>query len=107
MSKFVNWCKSPSGLLVLLSVLTTVILPWPFRWLHISVPERVFVLFILIDMSLALWIGRTIKKHHLKLWWVLLMPVLFAGMVFWRFAQYDYWFAGIYLVLSLLAWLKD
>lgn len=93
MSRVMNWVKVPRNKVVCWSVLITLIVPWVFPLFHISTAVRVGVLFILINMLSALWIGRT--------------PVLFTLMVFLRYKWYAYFFAPIYLLLGVLAMAKD
>lgn len=85
MSRVMNWVKVPRNKVVCWSVLITLIVPWVFPLFHISTAVRVGVLFILINMLSALWIGRTIRRHHLSWWWLFVLPVLFTLMVFLRY----------------------
>ena len=107
MSRVMNWVKVPRNKVVCWSVLITLIVPWVFQLFHISTAVRVGVLFILINMLSALWIGRTIRRHHLSWWWLFVLPVLFTLMVFLRYKWYAYFFAPIYLLLGVLAMAKD
>ena len=94
-------------MIILLSVLVTLILPWGFTLLHVHVAVRILVLWILVNMSLALWFGRLMSKNHLHWWLSLVLPVLFALMVLVRFANYGYWFVPVYWLLTMLAWTRD
>jgi len=85
----------------------SVVMPFLFRLVHLSVAWRVGFLFIVLDGFFAWWLGRTVKNNQLGWWLVLIFPLLFADMVFLRFVKYDYWFVPIYFVLSLLALAKD
>ena len=107
MSRVMNWVKVPRNKVVCWSVLITLIFPWVFPLFHISTAVRVGVLFILINMLSALWIGRTIRRHHLSWWWLFVLPVLFTLMVFLRYKWYAYVVAPIYLLLGVLALAKD
>ena len=107
MSRVMNWVKVPRNKVVCWSVLITLIFPWVFPLFHISTAVRVGVLFILINMLSALWIGRTIRRHHLSWWWLFVLPVLFTLMVFLRYKWYAYFFAPIYLLPGVLAMAKD
>lgn len=82
MSRILNWVKVPRNSVISWSILITLILPWLFPLFHISTAIRVGVLFILIDMFSAWWIGKMIHRHHLAWWWLFVLPVLFAAMVF-------------------------
>ena len=107
MSRILNWVKVPRNSVTSWSILITLILPWLFPLFHISTAIRVGVLFILIDMFSAWWIGKMIHRHHLAWWWLFVLPVLFAAMVFLRYQWYGYFFVPVYILLSLLAMAKD
>ncbi|QVI35975.1 hypothetical protein BVJ53_12030 [Lacticaseibacillus chiayiensis] len=107
MSRVMNWVKVPRNTIICWSVFVTLLLPWIFPLLHLSVAIRVGVLFILINMLSAWWIGKMIHRHHLGWCWLLVLPVLFTLMVLWRYKWYGYFFPPIYIVLSLLAMAKD
>ena len=107
MTKFKSWLMSASGRIILLSILTTLILPWGFTLLHVHVALRVTLLWILINVTLAIYIGRTIAKYPLGWWHSLWLPLLFALMVWVRFADYGYWFAPIYWVLTMLTLTRE
>ena len=64
MSRILNWVKVPRNSVISWSILITLILPWLFPLFHISTAIRVGVLFILIDMFSAWWIGKMIHRHH-------------------------------------------
>ncbi|KRN22210.1 hypothetical protein [Lacticaseibacillus camelliae] len=107
MSKVKAWLKTPSAMIILLSVIATMVLPWGFTLLHVHVAVRVLILWIIINMGLCLWFGRLMSKHHLQWWLTLVLPALFALMVFIRFANYGYWFVPVYWLLTMLAWTRD
>ncbi|MBB1168010.1 hypothetical protein [Lacticaseibacillus paracasei] len=107
MSRVLNWVKVPRNSVISWSILITLILPWLFPLFHISTAIRVGVLFILIDMFSAWWIGKMIHRYHLAWWWLFVLPVLFATMVFLRYQWYGYFFVPVYILLSLLAMAKD
>ncbi|RND56647.1 hypothetical protein [Lacticaseibacillus paracasei] len=107
MSRILNWVKVPRNSVISWSILITLILPWLFPLFHISTAIRVGVLFILIDMFSAWWIGKMIHRYHLAWWWLFVLPVLFATMFFLRYQWYGYFFVPVYILLSLLAMAKD
>lgn len=107
MHKVIVWSKSYLGIVVLGDVFLTLILPWIFKFFGASVPLRIGLLFIILDMVWAVWRGRFMRRGELKWWWSLLMPLLFALMVLLRFAHYDYWFVPIYWVLTMLSFTRD
>ena len=94
-------------LVILTSLIMSVFMPYLFKLVHLAIAWRVGLLFIVLNGFFAWWVGRLIKKNQLGWWLVFIFPILFAIMVFLRFAKYDYWFVPIYLVLSLLALAKD
>lgn len=102
-----RWWQKPLNLVIITSLIMAIVAPYFFKLVNLSIAWRVGLLFIIMDGAFAWWIGRTMKKN--KLFWglVFLFPILFAAMVFLRFAKYDYWFTGYYLILSLIAILKD
>ncbi|MFD1394012.1 hypothetical protein ACFQ3L_10585 [Lacticaseibacillus jixianensis] len=107
MSKVKAWLRTPSALIIILSIIATMVLPWAFTLLHIHVAVRILVLWILIDMGLALWFGRLMSGYHLGWWLSLVLPVCFGIMVLVRFANYGYWFVPVYWLLTMLAWTRD
>lgn len=107
MTKVKAWLKTPSALIILLSMIATLVLPWAFTLLHLHVAVRILVLWILINMSLCLWFGRLMSTYHLNWWFSLVLPVLFALTVLLRFANYGYWFVPVYWLLTMLAWTRD
>ncbi len=107
LQKINAWWQKPLSLLLITNVLMAVLMPFIFKLVHLSIAWRVGLLFLILDGAYAWWIGRTIKRNGLGWWWLLIFPLLFAGMVFLRFAKYDYWFVPIYIVMSLLALAKD
>lgn len=107
MSRVITWGKTKAGMIVWISVVLTLIMPWVIKFAGGSVAFRVGFLFILVNMIWAIIIGRWLRSGQLPWWYSLILPVLFAVMVVWRFARYDYFFVVIYLVLTLLARAKD
>ncbi|WP_179395503.1 hypothetical protein [Lacticaseibacillus absianus] len=107
MTTFFTWVQTYRGRIIALSVLNTLILPWVFTGLHVHVAIRVAVLFILLNLTLAFWIGRWLAKGHLAWWYSLCLPLLFGFMVWFRFADYGYWFMLIYWVVTMLSNTKE
>lgn len=100
MSRILNWVKVPRNSVISWSILITLILPWLFPLFHISTAIRVGVLFILIDMFSAWWIGKMIHRYHLAWWWLFVLPVLFATMVFALSMVWLFLCAGLYFAQS-------
>lgn len=107
LNKLNAWWQKPASLVVLTSIVMAVFMPLFFKLVHLAVAWRVGLLFLVLNSAYAWWLGRTIKSQRLPWWLMLLFPLLFAGMVLWRYADYSYWFVPVYLVLSLLALAKD
>ncbi|WP_155287229.1 hypothetical protein [Lacticaseibacillus zhaodongensis] len=107
LQKINSWWQKPTVLLVITSLIMAIVAPYFFKLVHLSVAWRVGLLFIILDGAFAWWIGRHMKKTHLFWALVFIFPILFAAMVFFRFAKYDYWFTAYYLLLSIIAILKD
>lgn len=106
--KIWTWAKTPQGRIVWLSVLATVILPLVAGPLfHLPVPLRIGLIFILLDMTLAILFGRWLGHYHLPWWYSLVLPLLFAAMVFLRYAQYNYTLVPIYFLLTWLAYSRE
>ncbi len=107
MQKLNAWWQQPLTLSILFSAVMAIIAPIFFKLVHVHIAWRVGLLFIVINTIFAWWLGRYTKQH--KLFWgvILVFPILFAGMVYWRYARYDYWFVLLYAVVSLLALAKD
>ncbi|WP_125703595.1 hypothetical protein [Lacticaseibacillus daqingensis] len=103
MTKLRTWLTSVQGRIIALSILNTLILPWGFTLFHLPVAYRVGVLFILLNLTLAFWIGRWQSRAQLPWWYSLILPLLFGAMVWLRFADYSYWFMPIYWVVTLLS----
>jgi hypothetical protein len=107
MQKLNAWWQKPLTLSILFSAVMAVLAPLFFKLVHISTANRVGFLFVIINTVFAWWLGRYVKKNRLFWAVILVFPILFAGMIFWRYAKYDYWFAGLYLITSLMALAKD
>lgn len=68
---------------------------------------RLGLLFGLVNFFLAFFIGKYIAQKKISLVWSLLFPLVFAGLIFVHYASYNYFFAGIYLVISLLGYYQE
>ncbi|MCI1986057.1 MAG: hypothetical protein LKJ69_04565 [Lactobacillus sp.] len=107
MQKFLAWSKSNAGIIVYVNFILTFIMPWLLKFVGASVALRVGLLFFVVDTLWALWIGHLMRKAHLPWWYSLILPLMFAAMVFLRFAKYNYWFLPIYWLLTMLSWIKN
>lgn len=107
MSKVIAWGKTKPGMIVWISVVLTLIMPWVLKLAGASVALRVGLLFILVNMAWALIIGRWLATANLAWWYSLILPGLFTAMVVLRFARYNYFFAVIYLLLTFMARCRD
>ncbi|WP_225047390.1 hypothetical protein [Lacticaseibacillus kribbianus] len=107
MTTILAWLRSYRGRIIMLSITATMVLPWLFTLGHVKVAYRLALLFILINMILAVLIGRWLAKGHLPWWYSLCLPVLFGFMVWFRFADYNYWFMPIYWLITMLSLSKE
>ena len=104
MHKFLAWSKTNVGLIIWGDVILTLIMPWLIKFAGGSVALRVGLLFIVINSLWSLWVGRLMRRAHLRWWYSLPLPLLFGLMVVLRFADYNYWFMPIYWLLTMLSW---
>ncbi|KRM72716.1 hypothetical protein [Lacticaseibacillus brantae] len=102
-----KYLTHPLAVIPAISVVIVFVIPFLFRLLHISAVWRISLCFILINMVAAWFFGRWQKHRGLPFWISFCLPILFALNVWLQYAPYNYWFAGIYLVLTWLAVLKD
>lgn len=63
---------------------------------------RIGLLFGLVNICTAFQIGHLISKRNLSKWWSLFFPIAFALTVLAYYANYNYFFSGIYLLVTLL-----
>lgn len=106
MQKMLTWSKSNPGLVILGDIVLTLLMPWVFKLIGMSIAWRVGLLFMVLNGAWALWVGHLMRRGHLNWYYSLVLPVLFGVMVFLRFAKYNYWFLPIYWVLTMLSWIK-
>ncbi|WP_390409354.1 hypothetical protein [Lacticaseibacillus jixiensis] len=106
MQKLLTWSKSNAGLLILGDLVLTLLMPWVFKLVGMSIAWRVGLLFMVINSLWALWVGHLMRRGQLSWYYSLVLPVLFGVMVFLRFAKYNYWFLPIYWLLTMLSWIK-
>ncbi|GEL14056.1 hypothetical protein FC15_GL001627 [Lapidilactobacillus concavus DSM 17758] len=105
MKKIKKLLTSPIFILIALVLISCFVLPLISSWLHVSVAHRILYLFLVIDSLVALSISWMIRHWQLSFLWLFLFPVMFAISVWWRLAKYNYWLAGLYLILSLIGYL--
>lgn len=77
-------------------------LPLLSTYLGVSKVRRIIWLFLVIDPLLVISSAVYYKRHQLSIFWLLLFPFVFALSIWWRFAKYNYWLVGVYLVLGIL-----
>lgn len=70
----------------------------------LKVPLRVGWIFIALNFLISYFIGYWVKKQRLSIFWLLFWPVVFSVTVLIRYADYNYFFSLIYLVLSVLGY---
>lgn len=70
----------------------------------LKVPLRVGWIFIALNFLISYFIGYWVKKQRLNIFWLLFWPVVFSVTVLIRYADYNYFFGLIYLVLSVLGY---
>ncbi|WP_261805547.1 hypothetical protein [Lapidilactobacillus luobeiensis] len=97
----------PKPILIFLLVALVVCFPLPLltSWLHISTVQRIISLFLILDPLIVIISSIMIKRQHWSAWWLLAFPAIFALSVWWRFAQYNYWLVGMYLLLAVIIYL--
>ncbi len=97
---------SKSVLLTILMVLVASFgLPLLSNFIGISKVHRIIYLFLLVNPLLSISISWLVRRFNLNVLWLFFFPIVFAISIWWRFAKYNYWLAGIYLILSLIVYL--
>ncbi|MFD0897626.1 hypothetical protein [Loigolactobacillus binensis] len=104
MTKIKQFMQHPMAQLILFSFIVTWLLPLSFHWLAVAKVTRIAVLFIIVNMLAAIAVGIFLANRHLAGWWLVIFPGIFAIIVYLMYGKYGYWFAGIYLFLSYLAY---
>lgn len=104
LTKIKQLLKQPVIQLILFSLIITWLLPLIFHWLAVAKVIRIAVLFIVVNMVAAIALGIYLANRHFAIWWLLIFPGLFTGIIYLRYGHYGYWFAGAYLILSYLAY---
>ncbi|MFD1318414.1 hypothetical protein [Loigolactobacillus zhaoyuanensis] len=104
MTKIKQFIKYPIVQIILFSLIVTWLLPLAFHWLAVAKVIRIAVLFIAVNMLVAIALGIYLANRHFAIWWLLIFPLLFAAIIFLMYGRYGYWFAGTYLILSYLAY---
>lgn len=91
-------------MLIFLALALIVCFPLPLltSWLHVSTVHRIISLFLIVDPLLVIVSAVVIKRAHFAKWWLLAFPAIFALSVWWRFAKYNYWLVGMYLLLAII-----
>lgn len=94
----------PLPMLIFLALALIVCFPLPLltSWLHVSTVHRIISLFLIVDPLLVIVSAVVIKRAHFAKWWLLAFPAIFALSVWWRFAKYNYWLVGMYLLLAII-----
>ncbi|MFD1465756.1 hypothetical protein ACFQ4L_06745 [Lapidilactobacillus mulanensis] len=105
MKKIKALVTSPAFMLVVGVAISCFVLPLLSNLFGVSKAHRILYLFLVIDPLIAFLISWFIRHYQLNFFWLFLFPAAFAISVWWRFAKYNYWLAGIYLVLSLIFYL--
>lgn len=94
---------------VLIVVLTVLIasfaLPLLSSLIGISKVHRIIYLFFVVNPLITILISWLIRHFKMSVLWLFFFPIVFAVSVWWRFAKYNYWLAGIYLILGLIFYL--
>lgn len=94
---------------IIIILVTTLVacfgLPLLSTLIGISKARRILWLFLIIDPTLTAVFAALIKRQTLPFWWIFLFPVVFTASIWWRFAKYNYWLAGVLLVLSVIFYL--
>ncbi|WP_155828532.1 hypothetical protein [Schleiferilactobacillus shenzhenensis] len=91
------WCRY---LIVVIGIFG--LLPLLFSLLHVPVVQRVLWLFMLINGASSFAAGIWLHAHRVSGWWLLLPAAVFALLVLWRYADYNYWFCALYLCLGYI-----
>ncbi|RMC55328.1 hypothetical protein F5ESL0261_05390 [Lactobacillus sp. ESL0261] len=77
------------------------ILPLLFSLFSIGTIYRVGLLFIVLNSIISYHIGKLIKALNLRHYWLLFMPGCFCLIVLLKYANYNFLFALIYLILEI------
>lgn len=103
MQSIKNVLQAKPAIIVYLSFIS-VILAFVLRLFGLKVPLRVGYIFVGLNFLISYFIGYWIKKENINLFWFLFWPLLFAVTVFVRYADYNYFFSLIYLLISALGY---
>lgn len=103
MQSMLNWARSKTGVVVLVDVFLTLIVPFILPLLGASAAMRVGLLFIVINMAWAFASGKLLRGVKWRWALIFLFPLLFGLMVLVRYASYNYLFMAIYLLLTTLS----
>lgn len=93
---------TPVLILIGASLIACFGLPLLSTFLGVSKVRRIIWLFLIIDPLLVISSAVYFKRHNLSILWLLCFPIVFALSIWWRFAKYNYWLVGVYLVLGIL-----
>lgn len=81
-------------------ILSSLILTGAFTLFGVTKALRIGLIFIVINSIIAYLIGKIMYQNQLKWYWMFLFPIVFCILVFFIYADYNYFFAGVYLLLS-------
>ncbi|WP_125604415.1 hypothetical protein [Lapidilactobacillus bayanensis] len=105
MNKMKKLFSKPVLLIILTGLFVSFALPLLSSFVGISKIHRIIYLFLVINPLLSILSGWLIRRATLNFAWLFFFPAVFAISIWWRFAQYNYWLAGVYLILGLIAYL--
>lgn len=85
-------------------IVISLILTGAFTLFGVTKALRIGLIFIVANSIIAFLIGKIMHQFKLKWYWLFLFPVIFAGLVLIVYADYNYFFAGVYLLISLIGY---
>ncbi|MCI1782220.1 hypothetical protein LH991_14270 [Schleiferilactobacillus harbinensis] len=91
------WCRY---LVVVIGIFG--LLPLLFSLIGIPVVQRVLWLFMILNGLGSFLGGIWLRRSRTSGWWLLLPAAIFALLVLWRYADYNYWFCALYLCLGYI-----
>lgn len=102
--KQISWIKKLNqyqAMPIIWWTILMVILPLIFSLLRIGTIWRVGLLFIIVNSIISYHVGKLIKLIKLKHYWLLFLPVCFSLVVLLKYANYNFLFSLIYLILEI------
>ena len=100
----------PIWLWIVIPVILGLVLPYVAKHtLHMTTVTKILWLYMILNVAYALFIGWYTRHHGLKVWTLVVLPVLFTLATVLKLVkpQYGYTFAALYVIVSLFTFLAD